>query len=174
MSKLKVLLGSSLVVGFAFYAWSIFSSMNSVKNQAASLDKIDASEIWGKANGPALVKIEEAEKTDTTVVLQGLIRSQLQELEVEWKLPEGAEILEGDSVTTVQQNPDGSYDSLQITVDISSVSGNEPIVFSAFINKNNERMGHTAIYKIHKSPEDQERIENVKKMMKARKADFVR
>jgi hypothetical protein len=179
MSKLKILfLGIAVCMAFSYAFFSgphtFFGKLLTSFHDSENQDNTDRSDIWGKARGPALVKIVETDKTDTVVVLTGMIQSQMPELKIEWKLPEGAELLDGESQAVALKNQDGSYDNVSISVDISSVTTDEPIVFSAFFEKDGERHGHTRIYKINKSEADAERIENVKSLMKARGSKLVR
>lgn len=180
MSKLTITLSSGFAIAslagiFLFCKNSPeVAHANSKTLSSRSHTSPDYSDIWGKGNAPVLVKIEEVEKSQSTVELKGLIRSKLSGLQIEWKLPEGAFIVEGTLDKNADRNTDGSFVEETIKVDISNATGDKPIVFVAYVEKDGERVGHSRVYKWNVSEQEQEHVEKIRTKMKARNSKFVR
>lgn len=163
MSKLNITLGVLtllILVGISF------------STETTTARESHEHEGPGKSQGPVQVKIKELAKSDSIVELEGIIRSKQENLESEWKLPEGATLVEGDLVKTVNKSADINQVSTTIKVDISNAK-DEPIVFMAYFEQNDERIGHSRVYKWNKKTKDIERVEKVRAKMKARKAQYV-
>ncbi|MCC6138264.1 MAG: hypothetical protein IT287_06505, partial [Bdellovibrionaceae bacterium] len=150
---------------------ALANKKNGNTHHLASIE--EASEIWGKSRGPVLVRVQEVQKMGQIVELKGQIKSQLTDVQVEWKLPDGAVLVEGELQKSVPKNMDNSYDDQSIKVDISSAK-NEPIVFLVYIEKEGERVGHSRVYKWNSTAEELEHVEKIKMNLKARKARFIR
>lgn len=175
MSKLKFLaicIFSLLIVGIIYFSSSSQHSEWSVHEHTRQTSE-SGHEIWGKSRGPVLVKIEEVQKTKKIITLKGLIRSQYPHLQVEWKLPDGAVLINGQLKKELHKNEDNTFSFDTLTVDVSQAK-EEPIVFMAYVEINGERFGHTRVYKWTTSEEEQELVEKIKTHMKSSKSHFVR
>lgn len=139
---------------------------------AHSTQAESSTEVLGKPNAPVLVKIQEVNKTGNIVELRGIIRSKIDNLKTEWKLPEGATLVSGELSRSVSKKTDGSFAQETIRVDIGNAK-DEPIVFVAFFEQNGERMGHSRVYKWNIPADQQENVEKIRAQMKARKSKFV-
>lgn len=171
MSKLKFVFSTffaiSSLAGIYFFCKSSpeIAFANSKHTESAP-------EVWGKPNAPVLVKVQELNKTGSIVELRGMIRSKFSNLNIEWKLPEGAHLVSGELNKTVTKNTDGSFTQETIRVDVGTAK-DEPIVFVAYVEQNGERIGHSRIYKWNVPTEHLETVEKVRAQMKARKSKFV-
>lgn len=128
---------------------------------------------WGKANAPVLIQVEEVVKTKTTVELKGIIKSEFNTLQMEWKIPEGAIVLSGEQNKTITISADTHIFSDTIKIDLSAAA-DTPIVLTVFVNKSGERIGNSRVYKWNKTPEEVEHTEKIKLKMKFRKAKLMR
>jgi hypothetical protein len=169
MSKLifNILFSATSLFGM-YLICAIFPEMAFAHGQ----NNESSDDIWGKPNAPVLVKIQEIHKTGNIVELRGLVRSKYSQLKIEWKLPDGAELVSGELNKSVNKKPDGSFAQETIKVDIGNAK-DEPIVFIGFFEQNGERMGHSRVYKWNAPADHQVTVEKVRAKMKARKAKFV-
>lgn len=136
-----------------------------------SLDS-DENQTWGKTQGAVNVRIKEIAKTDTIVELEGQIRSKQNSLDIEWKLPDGAFLVEGDLQKSVERSANGGYGSLKVKIDISNAK-NEPIAFHASFGPEDSRTGHARVYKWNKTKKESEHLEKIRARMKKRKVEYV-
>lgn len=171
MSKLKFVLSTFFAVS-SLAGIYLFCKSSPEIAFANSKHTEPTQELWGKPNAPVLVKVQELKKSGNIVELRGMIRSKFPQLNIEWKLPEGAEIVSGDLHKSVNQKSDGSFTQETIKVDIGNAK-DEPIVFVAFVEQNGERIGHSRVYKWNVPTEHQDTVEKVRAQMKARKSKFV-
>lgn len=173
MSKLKVVTSTffavtSLIGVFLFCKTSPEIAFAHAKHIKAE----ESVGFGGKPNAPVVVKIQELSKENNIVQLRGLIKSNISDLQIEWKLPEGAVLVSGELKKSASKRTDGSYSEDTITVDVSNAK-NEPIVFVAFKGENGERVGNSRVYKWNISEEQKEHVEKIKMKMKARGSKFV-
>ncbi len=162
MSKLNITIAALTLL--IFIGISISSETTTARDSE--------SQSWGKGQGAVHVRIKEISKTDKVVEIMGMIRSKKENLQVEWKLPDGATLLEGELTGTATRSADGSYAGNVIKVDVSNAK-DEPIAFMAFVEKNNERLGHSRVYKWNKTEEETEHVEKIRAKMRARKVSPV-
>lgn len=178
MSKLKIVFVTVAVVLSSFGAYCLFFHIP--KNQKIvqhsehhTGPQGNRRQMLGKGRGPVIVNIEEVQKDGKIIELKGMIKSQLPDLKVEWKLPEGAKLISGDLETSAEKNSDNTYNANSIKVDVSG-SEEKPIVFLAYKEKDGERMGHSRVYQWYQTVVEAEHIEKIRARMKSRRARPIR
>lgn len=178
MSKLKIALSSGFAVAgltgiFLFCKTAPEIAYANNKELAHTHESQDPSDMWGKSNAPVHVKIQEIQKTGSIVELKGLIRSKISGLQIEWTLPDGAVVVDGELQKSASANSNGTYTGESLKVDVSNAA-DKPIIFVAYIERNGERVGHSRAYKWNISEQEKEHVEKIRAKMKARKSKFIR
>ena len=125
--------------------------------------------LWGKAVGPIQLRLEFKEQKGNHVVLEGYIRSTLQNFEVEWKLPEGVKLIEGQLKDAIQQaNNESTVHKRQITVDVTWPLENPHLVLRAAENADRDALGASTVFNLDPSLEDMEKEEIIRAHMQSR------
>jgi hypothetical protein len=137
--------------------------------------EIESPYKWGKGMGPIQVRIEEKEKHGDTLTLEGQISTKLAAVNIRWKLPPGVSLVSGQANELVEQDEENSIISRSITVKIDhALTEDSHIVF--FVTTENEvhQRGNTAVYNLSESPEQKEKLQSIRTLMKSRSVKPVR
>lgn len=172
MSKLKIL---SLVVFLAigFYATTTTYLKNeklAKQNQRFPAQLLsEETRLWGKAAGPIQLRLEFKEQKGNHVVLEGSIRSTLQNFEVTWKLPDGVKLVEGQLKETLQQDSsDPTVHRREIVVDVTWPLENPHLVLRAAENDSDNALGASTVFNLDPSLEEMEKEEIIRAHMQSR------
>lgn len=142
------------------------------KTSSQSFDK-DPSHItpWnGKSGGPVQVRVLEVSKDDDVVTLEGQVTSKFDNINLEWKLPDGVGLISGALQETAAHSNEGP---ISRTIIVKVAPGVDPsrIVFFAYAQKGNDKVGMTYVHNLRETEEEKEKllkIQKIQKFMKAR------
>jgi hypothetical protein len=164
MSQLKkcVLLFIFLAIGMTSYIVFAKAGQKSLRAEIESPFK------WGKGLGPIQVRIEEKDKKNGIVTLEGQVSTKLPFVNIQWKLPEGVTLVSGNLTELVEQNPDETIITRTISVKATPQMKVPHIVFFVYTENEEKQRGNTAIYNMNRSGEETEKLEQIRGMMKAR------
>ncbi len=127
-----------------------------------------ASQAWGKSRSDVSVRIIEREATPNEIALTGEVQTDFENIQVEWRLPEGVSLVEGQFTETLQKNAQESLLRSKIKVSLPAFPVEGHIVFFAYKEENGRKTGHSRVFSLRRSQEKQQHVEKVKAMMRSK------
>lgn len=166
MSKLN----QALLLAFVMIFAGVFAAQAvAKKSQKHGHVTHHTPDVWGKAKAPLLTRIVETE-SDDGVILEGQINTEFTTVTVEWTLPEGVELVEG-QLQQQMSKPSQKIVSSKIKVrKPANIEGH--IVFRAF--EPNSGSGSNTVYNLNPDPQEQEMVETVKEHFRARGNTYIK
>lgn len=164
MSKIVFSLFAIILVS----AVTLISQPVQQKRDPASLNV-----AFGKARSDVAVRIIERENNGAQISLTGEISTQFDEMEVEWKLPNGVTLSSGSQTETLHRQGDETILRSRVTVNVPNDLVVPHIVFFAYTMRDGVRVGHSRVFNLKKTGETKAHIAKIKKMM-AKRTHLVR
>lgn len=139
------------------------------KTSATSFDNASSSTPWnGKSGGPIQVRVLEVEKDGDVVTLEGQVTSKLDNIHIEWKLPEGVSLVTGTLEETVTRSNNSSLISRTMVVKVAPGTDPSRLVFFAYVPRGNEKVGTTYVHNLRETAEEKEKTQKIRQFMKSR------
>jgi hypothetical protein len=150
--------------------------MNADKNSSLSQQQEETVELfspeaklWGKAAGPMQVRLEFKEQKGDQVTLEGQVRSTLTDFFIEWKLPKGVRLVEGQLKEKIHQDAEQMVHSRTLVVEVKWPLKKPHLVFKASEKEEGESFGASTVFNLDPSLEQMEKQEIIRAHMKSRK-----
>lgn len=176
MSKLNYLLSAMIlgaVTAGAYPAFKLWKHSHKETHSHTPLSSEDENtKLWGKARAPVLTRIVSLENDGTEFVLEGQINTQYQTIAIEWKLPEGVELLEGSLKDQIQRSGNSLIKHVLRVRKTQTELEFSNVLMRAYDPQS--EIGSNAIYNLRPDPKEKEMIETVREHMKARNNTFIK
>ncbi len=156
-----------LVVGIVFSTFSKKTVAEDAPHSTALLSK--EAQLWGKAHGPVQARIDFKEQSGDRVTLEGHIRSSLENFEIEWKLPVGVKLVEGQLQEKIQQTPGWKEHVRTLVVEVKWPLEKPHLVLRAAENQTANARGASTVFNLDPSMWEMEKEEIIRAHMKSRK-----
>jgi hypothetical protein len=150
---------------FGLFAIILITGAGIIRKPLPGERTMASQQAWGKARSDVSVRIIEREHTKGQVALTGEIRTELSEVKVEWKLPEGVTVAEGSTSDTIHRDADTELIRSHITVNVPENLAQPHIVFFAYREENGQRTGQSRVFNLMKNSFASEHIQKIKQMM---------
>lgn len=125
--------------------------------------------LWGKAHGPIQARIDFKDQSGDRVTLEGHIRSNLENFEITWMLPEGVRLVEGQLNETLQQTAEWTEHVKTIVVEVQWPLEKPHLVLRATENQTPDARGTSTVFNLDPSLQDMEKEEIIRAHMMSRK-----
>jgi hypothetical protein len=157
-------------LSFSLFINATDISQNATKKEEHFVELFnEETQLWGKANSPMQARIEFKEQQGDRVTLEGQVRSNLSEFYLEWKLPKGVRLVEGQLKEKIQQSKELEVHTRTIVIDVKWPLKKPHLVLQASEKETGESIGASKVFNLDPSIQQMEKQEIIRAHMKSRK-----